>query len=335
MFTKQILHKGVLVLVSLLAFSGLMSCSSDDDENGPNLEPPLYSSVSGRYEITSPESSIRSVELTESGNYIIILNGAKYEAKQGSKARFLYLNKSFTRAISFNNMIHGQFTKVSDTEFILEGWGRIVLSTDSNGGTTITYTPNGGQSFTYPYYMRKPISDSGLTNALCRTWSIESLRLTYKVGKDTFNEKYKMSELSKLKVDFLNFYKKIARKYGADDEDIADFEEDWNEDFDELEYAVPNQVIFSKAGTYIVTYKGDSLAVSTWKWVDQNNKLIRYSWDYDDEYSYNVSGNVKIDFSGNQLLLIETPTDRDNDYDEDYDDPIVTATLTWYMNEVR
>lgn len=46
-----------------------------------------------------------------------------------------------------------------------------------------------------------------------------------------------------------------------------------------LESGFLGQVIFTKAGTYMVTYPNSELAISTWSWVSQSEGTLRYSWN--------------------------------------------------------
>lgn len=51
------------------------SCSSSDDNDGEGqLDTPQYAADAAKYEITDESSEVKSIELTESGQYIVIMN---------------------------------------------------------------------------------------------------------------------------------------------------------------------------------------------------------------------------------------------------------------------
>ena len=70
--------KSFTMLLIFLA-TGFMSysCSDNDDDNNngnnsPTLETPIFESISAKYEVINGDN-IKSIELTESGNYVVIL----------------------------------------------------------------------------------------------------------------------------------------------------------------------------------------------------------------------------------------------------------------------
>ena len=72
------------MVVMAVAFGVLnSSCSSDGD--GGTLSEPEYSDVSAKYNIGS-SSPYSSIELTESGHYVVTLNSA--QAKKSFRGRF-------------------------------------------------------------------------------------------------------------------------------------------------------------------------------------------------------------------------------------------------------
>ena len=59
------------------------SCSSSDDNDGEGqLDTPQYAADAAKYEITDESSEVKSIELTESGQYIVIMNNAGRNSKQ-------------------------------------------------------------------------------------------------------------------------------------------------------------------------------------------------------------------------------------------------------------
>lgn len=63
--------------MAILCLGNLSSCSSSDDNDGDGkLETPQYAADAAKYEITDESSEVKSIELTESGQYIVIMNNA-------------------------------------------------------------------------------------------------------------------------------------------------------------------------------------------------------------------------------------------------------------------
>lgn len=70
-------------LIAILCLGNFSSCSSSDDNDGDGqLETPQYAADVAKYEITDASSEVKSIELTESGQYIVIMNNVGRNAKQ-------------------------------------------------------------------------------------------------------------------------------------------------------------------------------------------------------------------------------------------------------------
>ena len=99
-------------------------------------------------------------------------------------------------------------------------------------------------------------------------------------------------------------------------------------DYDEIEDimpAWPEEVVFTKTGTYVVYYTGQELAVSTWKWENEAQGYLIYSWynNLDDP-----DGRVLVEFDGNNMQITES-------YTESYDGETETMGLTYYFTEAK
>ena len=69
--------------MAILCVGNFSSCNSSDDNDGDGqLETPLYAADAAKYEITDESSEVKSIELTESGQYIVIMNNAGRNAKK-------------------------------------------------------------------------------------------------------------------------------------------------------------------------------------------------------------------------------------------------------------
>ncbi|MDE6650718.1 MAG: hypothetical protein K2K45_12400, partial [Muribaculaceae bacterium] len=253
-----------------------------------------------RFTITSADSPYSSVEFTASGNYLITeksytpyyspassLVGSN-EHKHGNI--FNSKMQASTRD-SYDGVIYGKYTINSDGEYVLDGFGTIKVI--SNGGTAVDLeiTTNSGYEIVVGANRDNIMTESDMTNKLCRTWKFSKVHLIlWEEGKKVFDKTLSMKE------------------YG-----------EWDE-LDEL----PENVIFTKSGTYLVTYSDGDLAVSTWRWENEKKGILRYSGDYDHLYDEYESGTVEVSFDGNQLVIVE------EDYDEEYDERYYCE---WYLTE--
>lgn len=319
-----------LLVVSAASF-GFVSCS-DDDGNGGSLEAPRYEGVSARYDITSAGSDINSIELTSSGNYIIIKNsyspyGASASAEKRT-ARFVPKWKRVETRAGVDDIIYGKFTKISDTEFDLEGYGKIVVTGAADNATSLEITPIGEKPFTLTAEKVETNLASSQTDKLCRTWTFASIRVSLKVmGKKIFDKEYPMDKLDNYAKDVIALLKKYNPDFSDEDAEYIEDEVDFGaiEDF-------PSEVIFTKAGTYMVVYTNENLAVARWQWEDEKDNVLRYSWDYDDMYEDYASGYVSVGFRGAQLSIKEA---IGYGYDDEYDEEDGSVTVTSYLDEVK
>lgn len=334
---KSSITKFFYAMLALVVAVSFASCSDDDDDEktnqATNIETPAYESVSALYQITSENSNIKSIELTESGEYIIITNSSSTAAKRASlqkKNKKWFIGKALpkTRA-SEDNIIYGKYTKISDTEFNLEGWGTITITGSADNAVSIVVTPTNGEAYTLTAARKTQNASSTLTTQLCRTWDMASWRFTITLeNRNVFDKEYAMNDLG-------NLYNDLKSALGSyfDEEDEEEDLEDFNEMLEEL----PTQVIFTKAGTYMVIYKDNTTAIATWAWQDESAGLLRYSWDYDSMDDEAEAGTVTVGFRGNQLQIVEADDDDDVDeYDgEDDDEEDMHVTTTYYLNEAK
>lgn len=291
MTQKRKFHFCLSMLLMFVFSAGMVSCNDKDDPEGEggSLSAPKYEQDAARFTITSEDSPYSSIELTASGNYFITpkpyymptLSLTKSERKNKSTNMFNQAAKTTTRASS--GIIHGRYTKNANGDYVLEGFGTIKV--ESNGGSSVDLqiTTNSGESIVVGANRDNIMSESDMTNKLCRTWKFLKIHaIFWEEGKKVFDQTMSWK-------DYL----------------------EWDDDFYE---DTPENVIFTKAGTYLVTYVGGELAVSTWRWENESKGLLRYSWDYDNLYDEYESGTVQVRFDGNNLVIIE------EDYDEEYDE---------------
>ena len=299
----------------------LAACNNDDSDNKlgdgkiPNLPVPEYELSSAKYDISSTSSKYASIELTGSGNYIIIPRSGYYDLKNTTQARntsgLPSPVKISTRAE--NGVIAGKFIKLSDTEFLLEGFGSIVIEGSQSNAYSLQVTPTGGETTTVAATKASTLDSSPITDAICRTWDINTVGGYFKFsGKVLFNKTMPIK-------DYDLFWESF---YAAADDDYDD-------DYEPYGY-YPTQTIFTKAGTYMVFYSNDRLAISTWRWKNEDKGVLVYAWSYDPD-DFTESNLVTASFSGTQLLLKEEPQ-----IDEDEDIPANSEAWWLYtMTEMK
>ena len=104
----------LLLAISLTLFT---ACNGENDVKDDILQTPTYENVSAKFEITDSHSGISSLELTASGNYIVI--NKKYKSKTdrntetGLLPNGMFQTDAFaTRASVYGNIIYGKFTAI-------------------------------------------------------------------------------------------------------------------------------------------------------------------------------------------------------------------------------
>lgn len=280
---------------------GFTACSEDggDNEGGGegapvNLPTPAFVGVSALYEVQTENSGIQSVELTEGGQYII--TKAPSSTYQVIRKKGLLRSTPTMRVVEDDNLISGTYTKVSNVEYDLEGYGKLKVNVFEDDGkfATITLLPIDGGSIAVDVMAKTPVSNSNMTANLCRTWIPESLEeKEWENGVLVWHAVY----------DYAT--KQVSVKVGIDGDRI---EEDWLE-----------KVIFSKAGTYICFYDDDTFEKSYWGWEDETAGLLSY-W-YDDV----VSG-----MPDSAPEVVPTPMEK-NSGEEDFD----VVYISFYDNKME
>ncbi len=346
---------GKLLSLAALVMIGLMTvvaCGSDDDDNGGNggnggngkLDNPEYADVAAFYEITSPNSDIKSIELTEAGRYVIIQNTYNYTYKSRDakakmpKGHFLGMaSKALTRG-SYANIIEGKYTKKGNGSFELEGYGTLTITGTSSDAQSIEITlANGTKMPTLTAERKNQQPSSSATATLCRTWKLASLRVILTLaGKSIYDKEYKIDEIYKFGKDMMDLEKKYYPGELDEEDDLEYYESEWREQMEDM----PATVTFTKAGTYLVTYNNGELAVSTWSWEDVKTGKLRYSWNYDSMSDRNLAGTALVSYRGKQLAVQEDLNDQDvdddyYDYDEDEFDFDAGTTMITYCDEVK
>lgn len=315
----SLLRKGMFMMLALLAAGVMVSCSSDDDDDDKapsNFEKPKYEAEAAKFMVTSASSEYKSVELTEAGNFIIRLNASgNYAPKAVSPvARLLKKNLlvspgselksevAETRAgtVVWSDIIYGKYTKTGDNEYTLDGYGTLTVTQEGGSAYSLRIEKNNGETFDLEANKSGTPEAGSMTDNICRTWDIKSFRYYIRMnGKTYFDETSPTME---------GLYNKIKEWMQANDPDYSD------EDYEDMLIDVPQQIVFSKSGTYMVLYTNNMLDVATWRWGNQDMGILEYSWNpdvFDDDF---MSGSVKIEFKNNQLLITEGESESEDGF---------------------
>lgn len=283
----------------IFAFS-LTSCSDSDGDG--NFEDPKFEQDAARYEITSTNSPYESIELTASGNYVIIEKNSPYgHSLSAFKKSFSFAAKGAKSLTSSNGVIWGEYTKGSNGEYILGGFGTIRVESKGDNAYNLDIKTSSGYSVVVGANRDNKYSSSAMTDKLCRSWEFDRIRATVWLnGKKVFDETLNMKQIASITDEDNYFY--------------------------EMKDELPELVVFTKAGTYMVIYSGDELAVSTWCWENESKGILRYSWDYDHLFDPDESGLVTISFSGSNILVSE-------EFESDEDGEVVK--IDYYLKEIK
>lgn len=335
-FFKSIFNAGMACAVAAMTVMPMASCSSDDEGGGgggnddysgavvenSNFGTPQYESSATRYVADSQSATVQQIELTASGQYMISdrsLTGmakhhsAKAETKKSKLARMA------TRAYDvYSSIAYGTYIKIGDNKYKLDGYGVIEIVPDANGNAyTIKVTRDNGTTENIEAKKTANTASGAMSDMLCRSWKIVKFRMFAKE-----NSRYifdiTATSIRELYVKLNDFASKNDPEY-----DPSDWE------YDETE-PLPESITFTKTGRYVVFYSTSELAISTWKWSNENTGLLRYSWNpdrFEDEYA---AGDVSVRFKDNQLQL----TESEKEYDEE-DNTTYEEGVTYTCNEIK
>lgn len=301
------------MVVMAVAFGVLnSSCSSDGD--GGTLSEPEYSDVSAKYNIGS-SSPYSSIELTESGHYVVTLNSAQAKTRaseeEDNTLPTLFVanaQEAFTRGTNYGNVIYGKYTKNEDGSFQLEGFGTVVISQSSGTYYSLNITLDNGTTLNYP--ATKTVQQEGKTKTiqLCRSWKIRQLNLvaTMEGYGTVYNGSVQNGDLPRLMKNMLQHAWELDGNSGS-------MPEYYINKIDNT-YSIVESITFTQTGTYLVLYEGDKLGVATWTWQNIDTGLLHYSWDYTNMSSQVLSGDVSISIQGNRCVMKEKSSSNNVDF---------------------
>ncbi len=298
--------KSASLALSVVCAMLISACSDDEkSDNGeiPALPTPTYESISAKYDVTSVSSDIESIELTADGKFIVMERDVN--AYSAPKAKFAKAAVA-SRAVS-GSVICGNFIQVSETEYVLPGFGSIVIEGDSNNAVSLIVTYEDGESTTVAASRASVTPDSELTKAMCRSWNLPKLGFKISVdGHLVFDKSRPSSEIWTLMTEMDKALADYINRFIDDPEDYYE-PEVFHGDF------YPAGLTLSRSGTYMVNYNNTIdpampfFGVAVWKWVDEAKRQFHYSWVYDNQDAdiLGFAGNAIVKFEGNTMVLVE------------------------------
>jgi hypothetical protein len=295
----------LLLAISLTLFT---ACNGENDVKDDILQTPTYENVSAKFEITDSHSDISSLELTASGNYIVI--NKKYKSKTDRNTEIgllpngmLQADAFATRASVYGNIIYGKFTAIGENSFRLEGYGIVTITTNDNIAYTLDIELEDGSTTSIGARKEKVYDSSDATNKLSRTWEMETFGYKVQKGNNKFEKAVNHNNIEQL---FIEYYDWLIIVEGIQDEKtIEKMKAQAKAIAEQYNNSKPQSVIFTKSGSYIVGYNNGAIGISTWMWENEDEGVLRYSWDTTDIYN---GGLVDISFTNNILNISETQT---------------------------
>ena len=311
---KETLRRGVYMMAAVLAACTMTACGSDDGGGTPPPEftTPAYEASAAKFDITDTDAPYSSVELTAGGNYIIRLREITGSPEEDPNVQPAPGRVSFaagpgqvaegTRATVWSNILYGKYTKTGDNEYTLEGYGKLTVTQKDGSAVSLHMVRTDGQEYTISGNKAGNTATGANTDMLCRTWNIVEMRSYARLNGNTLYD-ITAGSLSELVGKIVEWGKSMDDSFS--EEDVSGLLGDIPE---------PRQFVFSKSGTYMVLYEGGQLAVSTWRWKDQNAGVMQYSWNPDTFNDAYIAGEVTTAFSGKRLEITEVKTDSEDGY---------------------
>lgn len=327
---RSTIHSIVLVLGILFLFQ---SC------NNTKFEEPAYEAISAKYIIADNDAEIKSLELSASGNYIIVRNNGYYgnftiSSRDAFVNNLLISKATRTRSAEYENIIYGKFTQIDENKYELEGYGTVVITEAENEVYDLEIVRKNGKTLNVGAQKEEKFTDSAATNNLCRTWKITKVGLRVKLGFIKFTKLIAHEKIDELLKDYMR------TAIEASGEELN--EEEMNEAVDEAvrDYneSKPISMIFTKSGSYMVEYQNGELGISTWKWENEDEGIFRYSWNTEDINSENLGGVCTVSYKKGLLLITETlGAESEDDYyeEEEEDEGFASISILWGLEEVK
>lgn len=298
LFTNNSLAKLLFihVIVAILSF-GFTACSDnegdDDDDNSlisGQLNDAPYKNEAVKYYILNNNTDIESIELTASGNYIVLYadnqessSGTSFIAK---KTGIFHTNATQVNSRSFNRELsrYGDFTKKEDNTYELTNFGSIKIISDSQLEITI----NNEGTIVSDVRKESAIAENTLNNRLNHTWKVSSATIQY--------------------IDANG--KIIKTKHFTTP--------------DELREETVQAVLVTNHGSFYQIEWDNSIAdYGLWQWSDTNNQIFKYTWTDEGETTED-GGFVQVTFKDDTATFHESSTE----YSDESGKITILSTIT-------
>ena len=292
----------LLALASAILFvvAGLTSCNKEN--GGKDAEKTL-----GKFEITDASSPVKSIELTDEGEYIITKNPAVTKAGEDLDLDDVWM--------------YGKFTFV-DGCYVLQGFGKIAIDLLKGGAAEIFIESGGWDPFTVHANLASTVQETTVNRSLCRHW--------------VFNKSYFSLSFSDL--PFLNFefevnggdFTKWFQKTG-DEEGEKDLEKNCT------------GLIFTESGTYAVLFDNGKVNVGSWAWENSEDGSLKCEWSnqYQSFFKdYRFHGSLVVDVEEGDpatctiVRSFDTTMERYRLF-SGYSSHSMTTSLTYYLTEYK
>lgn len=284
----------------LVAFAGLTSCNKDN--GGKEAEKTL-----GKFEITDASSPVKSIELTDEGEYIVTKNPAVTKAGEDLDLDDVW--------------VYGKFTFV-DGCYMLQGFGKIVIDMMKGGAAEIFIESGGWDPFTVHANLASTVQETTINRSLCRHW--------------VFTKSYFSLSFSDL--PFLDFsfevnggdFSKWFQKTG-DEEGEQDLEKNCT------------GLIFTESGTYAVLFDNGKVNVGSWDWENSEDGSLKCEWNnqYQSFFKdYRFHGSLVVDVEEGDpatctiVRSFDTTMERYRLF-SGYSSHSMTTSLTYYLTEYK
>ncbi len=244
-----------LMLAGLPLAMAFAACTTDNTDIGPDgpaqseiwigsLAPAPYASDAACYKLTNAkidDTIIESIELSASGLYYIIQQPRSYvyyddettrSAEDTNTPFFRSFNKSLTRDwLPYESILTGNYTKLSNGKYRLDGFGDIDVASDGKVDITLT----SGQNYLWKCELMPKIPDTMLNARLCRAWKTLSVKIEFldKKYKTVFTHTCTQDEIKEEYIQGLTFTS-AGKMYEYDEGDWYSYSWNWSNEKGQL-----------------------------------------------------------------------------------------------------
>ena len=256
------------------------ACSKDDNGNSGSGEPyvpTLNIPAAGtpvQYVAAQENSVITFVELTADGTYIVgepaLVRGAE----------------------STTCVIEGKWKAKENNEYLLEGWGTMVVKVNEAGNAyVLSLTPADGVTTDVTVALVRGLTDDA-SRKLAASWNAATVRAYVRIMTKTFDKEYTQEELPQAKEDMLEYLNDVM---SIVPESVREQLGDISELADQIDIAAIVQsdefytsYTLTTCGTVLLKSE-DALVAGTWNWLDSKKTSISLTPPTGEPLTGNVS----------------------------------------------